>query len=202
MQSIKISEEYYNMLKEISEKTGKSLKDLIENALSVVYKNNESMFDKEIAKIKQGIINVKYKTYCSVCKREINEGELAYWVKYEFTDKTTKTNLICLDCFYNEKGLAKLYIKKKELTKIIKGLDTIAQELYEEIEKYRLELKTLELKAEIRNLLYLFGEDKEKAEILDKINELADKLSALELEIRSKIKANVKKRKVEVSSYE
>ena len=188
-ESVKISRDTYAFVKEIASKSGKSIREVIENAVRIAYQGSEDVLEKELKSVKQAFINTRFRTRCSICKREIKEGELVYWIRYEFTDKSVKTKIICLECFYKDKAIAKYYVKKKELEQAVKGLRKEANELAEKVLALRKELAVLDIKKQIYDLLRSFrtsylSNDAEAIEFLERLNELADKVSALEAKVR------------------
>ena len=183
MSSVKVGDEVYNLLKQLSDKTGKSIRELIENAVNIVYNNAEVGYD--IVESKQALITVKYKSKCSLCNREINVGDLALWIKYKHKDNSVTSKLICLECFYQDKGMAKLYLKKKELQAVISGLKKMADSLAEQVKKLETEVNVYTLRKQIRDLFndvktYLDTQDDSKLiEILDRLDRLEKEVSEL-----------------------
>ena len=184
MSSIKVGDEVYNLLKALSDKTGKSIRELIENAVNIVYKNVDVGYD-DIVESKQAFITVKYKSKCSLCGREINVGELALWVRYKHKDEKVTSKLVCLECFYQDKSIAKLYLKKKELEAVVRGLKKMADELAEQVNKLQNEVNVLYIRKRISELLndinhYLKEQNESKLiEILDRLDKLEDEVSKL-----------------------
>lgn len=137
MKAVKVDDEAYNLLEEMSRKTGTSIKDLVTKAVKLLYAGGgEVSPEKEVEEISERIITLRYPARCRRCSKELKEGDHAYYVKYAYSDKTTKTIVYCLDCYHEsmitDKALAKLYVKKKELERTIKALKQEADRLAEQ----------------------------------------------------------------------
>lgn len=133
MKVVKIDDEAYYILEELSKKTQMSIKDLVTKAVTLLYKGEENVTDKEIKDISEKIITLKYPSRCRRCGKELKEGDYAYYIRYTYSDETAKALIYCLECYHEtiitDKALAKLYLKKKELEKIINVLRKEADEL-------------------------------------------------------------------------
>ncbi|RLE62233.1 MAG: hypothetical protein DRJ47_11000 [Thermoprotei archaeon] len=214
VKKIEIGDEYHAMLKELSEKTGKSIRQLAEEAIAVIYRGKAEAIDKEIKKVTEKWIVTKFKTKCSSCGKEIPQGELVYWVRIEYEDGSSRSYVYCSDCYYSryDKELAKKFLKKKELEAIIKGLKKEADELAQKVQVLRQEYDVLQLKEEVfklyREFRSSFNEMLMNDQSLQKINEfmerlmdLCDRVSRLESMVmipventpRRKIKAETRK---------
>ena len=195
--SIRISEEIYDKLKEISEKSGKSIKEIVEEAINVYLLGKSSSADKEIKSIKEKWIVLKYPTKCSVCKKDLKEGELVYWVRVEYSDSSAKTTIICSSCYYEkiDTSLAKQYLKRKELEATVKGLKKEADRLASEVQKLQQQYDILTVKKELVELWRAFRDaflnDREFQakfdSFMDRLNELTDRVSRLETQINIEI---------------
>jgi hypothetical protein len=183
MQSVKLSDEAYNTLKELSSKTGKSIRELIEQAVNIAFKNVN--LSQDIIDFKQALITVKYPDKCSICGRQINAGDIALWLKYTYADKSMSSKLVCLECYYNDKTMAKMYLKKKELEQIIRGLKKMADSLSEEVRKLQNEVNVFLLRKRLKELYedvrtYLQQQDENRLlEIIDRLNQLEEEVSKL-----------------------
>jgi hypothetical protein len=183
MQSVKLSDEAYNYLKELSDKTGKSIRELIEQAVNIAFKNVN--LSKDVIDFKQALITAKYEGECSICHRKINPGDMVLWLKYTYADKTPDTKLICLECYFNDKTMAKMYLKKKELEQVIRGLKKMADSLSEEVRRLQNEVNVYLLRKRLRELYddvrtYLQQKDESKLlEVIDRLNQLEEEVSKL-----------------------
>jgi prefoldin subunit 5 len=138
MKAVKVEDDAYSLLEELSKKTGQSVKDLASKAIKVYYAGmEESPADKEVEEIKENLIVLKYPGKCKKCGRQLNPGDWAFFGYYKFSDGSKKTFLYCVDCYLEshttDKALARLYVKKRELEKTIAGLKQEANRLTEEI---------------------------------------------------------------------
>lgn len=199
--SIKISKEVYNLLKQIADSRQKSIKEVVETAILIAFKGAENI-TQDIKEHKQALIQLRYKTKCSICKRELNEGELAYWFKYKYVDGSEQTKIVCLECYLQDTALAKRYLKIRELQKTVRGLEKIANSIADEIKALENEKRIHQLRKEINDLWKQFRETLLNNEIpnLDefmfKIDETARKLSELEASLKPLIIEAKKKKKL------
>jgi hypothetical protein len=134
LKAIKVDDEAYQKLEELSKKTGQSIKDLATRAILLLYAGQQhEQIDKEVESVSEKLIVLKYPAKCSICKRELNAGDVALYVKYTFTDQTTKTAIICPECEKSDTTLAKLYLKKREIERTVKALEKQARELADKL---------------------------------------------------------------------
>lgn len=200
--SVRINKELYDFVKQIADNNNKSVKDIVEQAILIAYKNTKLEGGKDIKNVKSAIITTKYSSKCSVCGSTINEGTLAYWIKYEFTDNTINSKIICLDCYYGDTALAKHYMKKKELEITIKGLKKIADSLVQQISKLQTDINIAYIKRDIFTIYSDFKrllkeQDLSKIEeVIIKLNEALEKISQLESAIKTKLRVEKEKKKI------
>ncbi|RLJ04545.1 MAG: hypothetical protein DRP08_01490 [Candidatus Aenigmatarchaeota archaeon] len=202
---IRISEELYDQLTKIAEKSGRSMRDLVEEAIRAYLLGTESV-EKPIKSIQGKIIPLQYPSRCFFCKRQIKQGELAYWAKYTYSDNTTKSYVICLDCYYKDTALAEWYLKKKKLEAIVRGLKKQADELAEKVNRLRTEYDVMSIRKEVASLWNEFKQymltpnssvDSDKLqEFIDRVNELIDKLTGIEASLRVEVGISKKKKGV------
>ncbi len=193
---IRISEELYDQLAKIAEKSGRSMRDLVEEAVRAYLLGTESV-EKPIKSIQGKVIPLQYPSRCFFCKKQIKQGELAYWAKYTYSDNTTKSYVICLDCYYKDTALAEWYLKKKKLEAIVRGLKKQADELAEKVNRLRTEYDVMSIRKEVASLWYEFKQfiltpdssiDSDKLqEFIDRVNELMDKLTGIEASLRVEV---------------
>jgi len=183
-EKVRISEDLYSKLKEIADKSGRSIRELVDEAVKAYILGFTG--DKEIKATTGKIISLTYSTKCKRCGRELKEGELAYWSKITYTDNTSRSFVYCLDCYYSEGALAEYYLKKKKLEAVIKGLEKKANQLVEEITQLEALVDLYKLENEIQSywirLLELVShEDKPNLNMaIEELLELIDKVKQLE----------------------
>lgn len=183
---VKIDDSIYESIRKIAEKSNRSIKDVVEEALKVYILGAESI-DKDVKDVKHRWISVQYKSFCRKCGKQLEVGDIAFYVRYTYSDGSSKSFIYCPECFYPDSALAKLYLKKKELESIIRGLKKEANRLADEINKLKMEEDVLKIKSEIitfwRNFRESFSHDPNISridEFMDKLDELINKISSLE----------------------
>jgi len=201
---IRISDELYEQLQKIAEKNNKSMKEITEEAIKAYLLGIEGI-DKPIKQIQGKIIPTQFDSRCYYCKREVKKGELCYYTRYTYADNTTRSFIVCLDCYYKDTALAEWYLKKKRFELIVKGLQKKADELVKEIESLSALRDLQSLKKECAELWeefkrFMVGGD----EGIKKIEELLSKAEAIEEKLREledyiKAIAEKRKRKLEVT---
>lgn len=202
---IRVSGELYDQLAKIAEKSGRSMRDLVEEAIRAYLLGTESV-EKPIKSIQGKVIPLQYPSRCFFCKKPIKQGELAYWAKYTYSDNTTKSYVICLDCYYKDTALAEWYLKKKKLEAIVRGLKKKADTLAEEVNRLRMEYDVMSIRKEVASLWNEFKQfiltpdssiDSDKLqEFIDRVNELIDKLTGIEASLRVEVGIPKKKKGV------
>jgi prefoldin subunit 5 len=185
---VRLKSEDYELVKKISEQTGKSIPEILSEAINAYYRglSPEGKAIKRISDIKPWVL--KHNSRCSSCGRELKAGERVMYQFVEYEDKSRKHIFICLDCSVEEHSLAKLYVKKYWLEKAIKGLKKLAdsyaeqlttisriQDFYQTVRDVERELKVL------RDYLKQYSHPKEAVEAVTKF---LDKLERLESRIR------------------
>jgi hypothetical protein len=184
MSVIKISKDLYDKLSEIAEKSQRSIKEVVEEAIRI-YVLGSLGGSKDIKSMKSGIIVNQYNTKCYRCGRDIAPGELIYWVKYEYTDGSSRSFIYCLDCYYQSSALKEQYLTKKKLEAIIKGLKKEAEELGEKVIKLRSEVKLYDIKHQIYRLYHEVVENLSDQDLKNKMSEFLDKLIDLDNKVNS-----------------
>jgi hypothetical protein len=192
----------YDKLKEIAEKQGCSVNDVIKMMLNI-YLGGSS--ERAIDKIVSREFVADSEKICSKCKRKIEVGEIVYWVKYVYSDGGATTRYFCIECA--NPHLAKIYKKKKEMEIVVKQLKREADSLVEEIKRLEQVKTVYEVKSELiqfwREFKQVFGENpdyKVVEQFLDKLNELIDKVNRLEAMVTPPL-TEVDKRKVKKEMY-
>jgi len=200
MSKVRISDELYSQLQKIAEKNNKSIKDIVEEAIKAYLLGIEGI-EKALAKIQSKIIPTQFDSKCYYCKRDVKKGELCYYIRYLYADNTTRSFIVCLDCYYKDTALAEWYLKKKRIEVIVRGLQKKADELVKEIESLSLKRDTLTLKKECIELWnefkkFIFDEDAKKIEeILNRLEHIDERLRELE----DALSSFVKRKRVEVA---
>lgn len=133
--SVKLSEDLYEQLEKLAEKTGKSKADIIRDAL-LMYLGIGAVSDKAISEAKSYVAPALYSGECTKCGKEIKAGEPAGFIKIIYEDKSKKVLPYCLDCYYSvsDKTIVKLEVKKAKLEHIIRALNREKSRLIKEIE--------------------------------------------------------------------
>ena len=202
---VRVSQELYNRLKQLADKSGKSMRELVDEAIRAYLLGSTGIEGKEIKGITAKIIPLQYPAKCRRCGRQLNPGELAYWVKITYTDNSVRSFIYCLDCYYQSSALKEHYIKKRQLEKVIRELkkeaDSLADRVLELRRKVQLYSVVDEIDRLIREIYDLLGYvlDKERRDALqqimqrleaieEKMTSIADALEALEAEAQSKVR--------------
>ena len=205
MKAIKVDDETYNLLQKLAEETQTSIKEIASRAIKAYYAGSHivDISDKEVTKIEEKIITLKYPTKCYKCKRELKEGELAFWQRYTFSDKSSRSRILCMECYYRErttdKQLVKLYLKRKETERLVKALKKEADRLASKIQELQHAYNIYDIK---RRLVLVFDhlertiEDKKTLyEVKEKVDELLSKISEHEEFTRTVILPRIFKKK-------
>ena len=135
---------------------------------------------------------MQYPATCRACGKRLNVGELAFWIRYTYSDGSSKSFIYCPDCYYMsfDQSLAKKYLKLKEMEAVYKGLKKHADALAKELMELQVRVDVARLKAQVRDLLHAFhdaminGEDQRIIEFLEKVDELLSKINVLEMKIK------------------
>ena len=133
MTVVRLSSEDYELVKKIAEQTGKSVTEVVREAINAYYRglSPEGKQIKRISDIKPWVL--KHNARCASCNRELKAGDKVMYQFVEYEDKSRKHIFICLDCSVEEHSLAKLYVKKYWLEKAIKGLKKLADSYAEQV---------------------------------------------------------------------
>jgi predicted CopG family antitoxin len=202
MKQVKVSEDVYEQLQKIADKSGGiSINDVVKMLLNL-YLGGSS--ERTIDKILTKEFIADREVVCSKCKKTIGIGEVVYWVKYVFSDGSKSTRYFCFECA--NPSLGKIYRKKRELEVVIKQLKQEADRLAEEINQLEQVKAVLDIKKELiqfwRDIKTTFINDPNLQKVdmfFDKLNELLDKVNRLEAMVKSivePIKTKAKKKEV------
>jgi predicted DNA-binding protein len=152
--SVKLSDDLYEQLEKLAEKTGKSKADIIRDAL-LTYLGIGVVSNKAISEAKSYTAPAIYSGNCTKCGKEIKPGDPAGFIKIIFEDKTRKVLPYCLDCYYSvsDKTIVQLEVKKAKLERVIRALSREKSRLVKEIEELeKLAEATSKIKAVITDL--------------------------------------------------
>ena len=183
---IRVVEEIHERLKEVSEKTGKSINDIV-NQLITAYLSGESISDNDLpVKIEKIKFRVKKSTRCPLCGEEIKEGTYAYYIIYTFSDGRKVKEIWHLDCYEmsSSEALAKEYLKIRKFRRILKVLKQKVEQYADELERYRSEWGYYSVSAELRkliaNIYSVFGNDSKYREMIELLEKLLHKMEKIE----------------------
>lgn len=186
---VRISSEAKKLVEEIAQKTGRSVSQLVSEAIYRVYlgadKVIENAVDKKITDIKTETFKAKSdKLHCSICKRQINKDEIVTVITVHYDDNTVSKTFYCYSCYMSEtisdEKLLSLEKKLYELRRVKRLLESEKKKLLDEVtklEKIVYNLRFLnDLDLLTRELLTredISDEDKKKIfEFEKKVNEL------------------------------
>jgi hypothetical protein len=117
---IRIADELYDQLQKVAEKNNKTLRDLVEEAVKAYLLGIEGI-EKPLKQIQGKVIPTQFDSRCYYCKREVRKGELCYYTRYLYADNTTRSFIVCLDCYYKDTALAEWYLKKSDSKLLLEG---------------------------------------------------------------------------------
>ncbi|MEM1830789.1 MAG: hypothetical protein QXJ97_04565 [Desulfurococcaceae archaeon] len=182
---VRISPEAKRLIEEIAQKTGRSVSQLVSEAIFRTYlgveKALENAVDKKVVDVKTETFKAKSdKLHCSICKRVINKDELVTVVTIMYDDNTVSKTFYCYSCYMSEtisdEKLLSLEKKLHELRRIKKVLEAEKKKLLEEVTKLERILYNLTFLHEVELLV---RELLNKKDITDE-----DKARVLKLEQR------------------
>jgi Ribbon-helix-helix protein, copG family. len=112
--SVKLSEDLYNELEKLAEKTNKSKADIVRDAL-ITYLGIGATNEKPVKSFTHKEITAIYHGKCSKCNRDIKPGDRVVYCKLVYEDNSQRTLLYCLDCWLdlNDSTIVKLELKRK-----------------------------------------------------------------------------------------
>jgi predicted DNA-binding protein YlxM (UPF0122 family) len=184
MRLIKVDDQTYEKIKELSEKRGCSMNDIVSEMLNIYM--GGSAGDKAIKEYKDRVIVLQYDSRCKTCGKELKAGTLARYVLYIYEDGSKKGGVYCLDCYFmSNPVLAKLYVKKKEMEVVLKQLNDEINKRIEILKQYEHQVKVVELKREIlqliRDIRMNIMNDQKLIELSKKLEELYNAIDKLEV---------------------
>lgn len=137
---VRVSAELYEKLRQLAERSGKSMRELVDEAIRAYLLGSTGIEGKEIKGITSKIIPLQYPARCRRCGKQLRPGELAYWVKITYVDNSVRSFIYCLDCYYQTSALKEYYLKKRQLEKVIRELKREADELADKVNSLRAEM--------------------------------------------------------------
>ncbi|MEM1834752.1 MAG: hypothetical protein QXO80_06005, partial [Thermosphaera sp.] len=187
MKVIKISDEAYERLKNLSETRQLSISDVVDDILRVYFGGTPD--DKAINKIIDKDIVIQFETKCRKCGRTLAPGDIAHYTRYVYDDKTSKTFITCMDC-YTHSALAKMFIEKKRLETIIKQLKDEANKIADRIIEAETQYNIAVLRGELFKVIHelslnsvrrMLGEQADQLAV--KVEEVLRKLEQIDLRL-------------------
>ena len=180
---IRVDREVYDKLQELAESSGKSIREIVSDILRFYLLASTQHVDKEIKAIKNGFIVLRFKSRCYRCKKELEEGSEAYYVRVEYTDNTYSSRVYCLDCYFNtipDTALLRKVRKAKELERIIKAYQRQINKLEEELKSLEVEVEWKKVLQELNLALKEFLRDFPRESLKEDIRKLLEKLDQME----------------------
>jgi len=188
MTVVRLNPEAYEVVKRIAEQTGKSITEVVTEAINAYYRglSPEGKLIQSVSPLRPWVL--KRSDKCAVCGKELPVGSKAMMQIIKYEDKTTRFIFLCMDCASEEDSLARLYLKKHQLEKTIRGLKKLAdsyaeqltivskiQDFYNTVRDVERELKVL------RDYLKQYNHPREAVEAVTKFME---KLESMENRVR------------------
>jgi len=209
---VRISEEIYKKIKDIAEKTGKSIREVVEEAINIYLLGKEQAVDKDVKEIKNKWIVAKYPSKCSRCQKEIGVGDMAYWIRIEYADNSVRSYLYCSECYLAsfDLALAKKYMKVKELEATYRSLKKFCDSLAEQAKELQNKVNLLQLEKDIEKFwmdfrtVFVNNPDvKIVNDFVKQLLELIDKVKRLEATVFAPLRIESRKRskRVEETFY-
>jgi hypothetical protein len=188
MTVVRLRAEDYELIRKISEQTGKSIPEILSEAVNAYYRglSPDGKSIKRISDIRPWVL--KHNARCASCNRELKAGDKVMYQFVEYEDKSRKHIFICLDCSVEEHSLAKLYIKKYWLEKAIKGLKKMADSYAEQIQNIQkitdFYNTVRDVERELKVLRDYLKSYQHPREAIEAINNFMGKLESLEARVR------------------
>jgi predicted transcriptional regulator len=211
---IRISEETYRKVKEIAEKSGKSIREVIEEAIQLFLLGKEQAVDKDVKEIKNKWIIAKYSSKCSRCQKEIGVGDMVFWVRVTYADNSIRSFIYCSECYLSafDTSLAKRYLKVKELEATYKSLKKFCDSLAQQATELQNKVNLLQLEKDIEQFWFNFRsvftnnpDVKVVNEFIMKLEEIIDRVKKLEAVVLAeaplRIERQRKRKAVEETFY-
>jgi predicted transcriptional regulator len=201
---IRISEETYRKVKEIAEKSGKSIREVIEEAIQLFLLGKEQAVDKDVKEIKNKWIIAKYSSKCSRCQKQINAGDMVFWIRVTYADNSVRSYLYCSECYLTsfDTSLAKKYLKIKELEATYRSLKKFCDSLAQQATELQNKVNLLQLEKDIEQFWFNFRsvftnnpDVKVVNDFIMKLEEIIDRVKKLEAVMFAEAPLRIESRK-------
>jgi PHP family Zn ribbon phosphoesterase len=198
VKQIKVDDKTYELIKQIAEKRQLSMSDVVEEAINILLGGSSQ--DKAIKRYVDKYITLQYESKCSKCGKQLNKGDKARYILYEYEDGSKSRMIMCLDCDVESNPvLWKLHVKKREYEVTLKQFKSEIDKKIELLNKLEYQVKVADLKKEILQLVrdirqYITNDQKliELAKKLEELYNIVDKLEipmSLRVELEREVKA-------------
>jgi len=194
---VKISSELFSKVQELAERKGVTIKAVVEEALSNYLGVLQDVEDVKTVEDWR----LLFDSACEICKSNIKAGEHAVRVIITLKDGRKVNKFYHKECylFHSDKLMAKYYVKKRQLQRIIKALEAQCNEYADKIMEIEDKVKLAEINQQFQHTCklledYLFEfKDEQLKQILENIKKLKQDVEELRLALTMKIKRAVKK---------
>jgi predicted transcriptional regulator len=211
---VRISEEVYKKIKDIAEKSGKSIREVVEEAIQLFLLGKEQAVEKDVKEIKNKWIVTKYPSKCSKCSKNINAGDMVFWIRVTYGDNSIRSFIYCSECYLTsfDTSLAKRYLKVKELEATYRSLKKLCDSLAQQATELQNKVNLLNLEKDIESFWFNFRsvftnnpDVKVVNDFVMKLEEIIDKVKRLEAvmfaETPLRIEKQRKRKAVEETFY-
>jgi predicted transcriptional regulator/uncharacterized protein YoxC len=211
---IRVSEDVYKKVKEIAEKSGKSIREIVEEAINIYLLGKEQAVDKDAKEIKNKWIIAKYSSKCSRCQKQINAGDMVFWIRVTYADNSVRSYLYCSECYLTsfDTSLAKKYLKVKELEATYKSLKKFCDSLAQQATELQNKVNLLNLEKDIEQFWFNFRsvftqnpDVKIVNDFIQRLEDIVDRVKKLEATILAeaplRIERQRKRKAVEETFY-
>jgi len=199
---VKVDGELYTQIASIAEKQGKTIKEVIEEAiqqyLGVMHAVKKDEDVEDVKTVEDW--RLLFDSTCEICKGNIKAGEHAVRVIITLRDGRKVNKFYHKECylFHSDKLMAKYYVKKRQLQRIIKALEAQCNEYADKIIEIQDKVKLAEIQQLfqqtlqlLQDYLYEFKEEQLK-QVMENIKKLKQDVEELRLALTMKIKRAVK----------
>lgn len=167
---LELPDDLYAKVKEMAESTGRSIKDIIIEALQLRIFGQQAKPDSEMVEYTEPKLTIlKFPTRCARCGKPINAGEEAWLAKVKYKDGSERWVAWHFSCLMTDKQLAKIYLEIRKLRRIRDVLKREADELADLINEAEARKKVLDVALEISKVSQEF--EKKVFEVADRIRE-------------------------------
>ncbi|MHC1627969.1 MAG: ribbon-helix-helix protein, CopG family [Candidatus Nezhaarchaeales archaeon] len=201
---IKISDELYEQISSVAEKQGKTIKEVVEEALQQYLGVLQGVSkDEDVEDVKTvEDWRLLFDSKCEICKGDIKAGEHAVRVIITLKDGRKVNKFYHKECylFHSDKLMAKYYVKKRQLQRIIKALEAQCNEYADRILEIEDKVKLAELQERFQHVLKLVEDyltefkDEQLKQIHEEIKKLKQDIEELRLALTMKIRRAMKTR--------